>query len=52
MTDQAREARRIYKREWNRRNKEKVAEHQRRYWERKAAKMAAATQEESEEHIS
>jgi hypothetical protein len=38
MSEAAREARRAYYREWNKNNKEKVQEHQRRYWERKAAK--------------
>lgn len=36
MTEAAKEARRIYKREWARRNRDKVREHQARYWERKA----------------
>lgn len=39
MTKEAIEARRAYKREWNRKNKDRVKEHQRRYWERKARKM-------------
>ena len=43
MTDQAREARRAYKREWNRRNRDKVAAAQARYWEKKA--QAAQDQE-------
>lgn len=37
MTDQAREARREYKRRWNAANKDKVKAAQQRYWERKAA---------------
>ena len=37
MTDAAKEARRAYKREWNRKNRDKVKESQRKYWERKAA---------------
>ena len=36
MTDEALEARRAYKRKWSRDNRDKVAEYQRRYWERKA----------------
>lgn len=48
MTDAAREARRNYKREWNRRNKDKVREAQARYWERKAAKAAQDQTQESE----
>lgn len=37
MEDKAREARRAYKREWNRKNKDKVKAAQERYWSRKAA---------------
>ena len=37
MNEQAREARRAYKREWNRRNPDKVKAAQARYWERRAA---------------
>ena len=36
MTEQAREARRRYKRDWNRRNKDKVKAAQERYWTKKA----------------
>lgn len=36
MTEKASEARRAYKREWARRNPDKIREQQRRYWERKA----------------
>lgn len=42
MDEQAREARRAYKREWNRRNPDKVKAAQDRYWNRKAAAEAAA----------
>lgn len=42
MTEAAKEARRLYRREWRRKNKDKVAAQQARYWERKAAKLAAA----------
>ena len=48
MTDAAKEARRAYKREWNRANKEKVKAAQARYWERKAAEMAAAKETEDQ----
>lgn len=37
MTDKAKEARRAYKREWNRRNRDKVKAAQERYWTRRAA---------------
>lgn len=42
LTEQAREARRIYKREWNRKNREKVRAAQDRYWNRRAAAQDAA----------
>ena len=41
MTEQAKEARRAYKREWNRRNPDKVRAQQARYWEKRAAELAA-----------
>lgn len=41
MTDQAREARKEYKRRWNAANKDKVKAAQQRYWERKAAAQEA-----------
>lgn len=37
MSEKGKEARRAYKREWARRNPDKIREQQRRYWERKAA---------------
>ena len=37
MTEQALEMRRAYKRDWNRRNRDKVRAAQERYWNRKAA---------------
>jgi len=42
MTDAAKEARKIYKREWQRANRDKVKAQQERYWERKAAQMQKA----------
>lgn len=36
MSQAAREARRLYKRRWNRANPEKVRAAQARYWERRA----------------
>ena len=47
MNEQAKEARRAYKREWNRRNREKVKAAQDRYWNRKAAEAAAAAAAET-----
>ncbi len=39
MNEQAKAKRREYKREWNRKNREKVAAAQARYWERKASEQ-------------
>lgn len=38
MTDAAKEARRQYQRQWNKKNPDKVRAAQARYWERKALK--------------
>lgn len=40
MTEQAKEARRAYKREWQRTHPDLVRQQQRRYWEKKAAAAA------------
>lgn len=37
MTEQAKAARRAYKREWQQKHPEKVKEYAARYWEKKAA---------------
>lgn len=36
MTDEAKQARREYKRAWNRNNPEKVKQYQENYWNKKA----------------
>lgn len=41
MTEKAIEARRAYKREWARRNPDKVRAWHERYWEKKAAEQEA-----------
>lgn len=41
MDDVAKEARRAYKREWARKNPDKVREYQERFYKKQAAKMAA-----------
>jgi hypothetical protein len=38
LSEQAREARAAYFREWKSKNKDKVREYNRRFWERKAGK--------------
>ena len=35
LSDEAREIKKAYFREWRKKNKEKCAEYQRRYWEKK-----------------
>lgn len=42
LSAEAKEARKAYKRQWARDHKEQVKETQERYWERRAAKEAAA----------
>ena len=39
LSPEAREARRQYLKEWRKRNPEKVKQHTRDYWERKAREM-------------
>lgn len=48
MDDKAKELRKLYKREWNRKNRDKVKAANERYWERKAAALEEATQQEDE----
>lgn len=52
MTEQAKEARRLYKREWNRRNRDKVKRSQDKWWERRAAAAAAQDQQQEEQQES
>lgn len=49
MTEAAKQARRAYKREWNRRNKDKVQQAQARYWERRAQQAAQDQQRQENE---
>lgn len=42
MTEQAKEARRAYKREWQRKNRDKVRGYEERYWARKAEETKSA----------
>ena len=41
MTEQAKEARREYRREWQRNNPDKVRAYNERYWNKRAAAKAA-----------
>lgn len=47
MTEQALEMRRAYKRDWNRRNRDKVRAAQERYWNRKAAAADSSKADET-----
>lgn len=49
MTEQAMEARRAYKREWAKRNPDKVKAMQERYWQRKAEQAAEDEQHPEEQ---
>lgn len=44
MTEQAKQARRDYKREWAKKNPERMKAAQERYWEKKAAAQAQPQQ--------
>ena len=48
MNEKAKELRRAYKREWNRKNPERVKASQIAYWERKAAAAEKAETDEPE----
>ena len=45
LEERAREERREYFRQWRAKNKDKVRENHRRYWEKRAAMKAQAEQE-------
>lgn len=50
MTEQAKEARRAYKRKWAREHPENVRAHQQRYWERIAAERTATAEQAAALH--
>ena len=52
MNEQAREAQRVYMREWRRRNKDKVRESNRKYWERRAQRMDARKGDGNDDTVS
>ena len=45
LTEQAKAARRAYRAEWARKNKDKIRRQQERYWEKRAAQMAQEAQQ-------
>lgn len=46
MSEQAKAARRAYRAKWARENRDKVKRQQERYWEKRAAQMAQAEQQD------
>lgn len=46
LSEDARRARREYKRRWNRENPDKVTKHQQTYWEKKGREQQAETLQE------
>lgn len=49
MTEQAKEARRKYKREWAAKNRDKVKAYTERYWQKKAEQAAEQKDEPTQE---
>ena len=49
MTEEAKEARREYKRQWQRANRDKVKQYQEAYWNRKAEAARKAAAEDQQE---
>lgn len=48
MTEEAREARRQYKKEWARKNADKVKRYQENYWQHKAEQQAGQDEKETD----
>ncbi len=48
MTEEARAARNLYKRNWRRKNREKVQAQQERYWEKKGKEAEATATSDQE----
>ncbi|MEE3499353.1 MAG: hypothetical protein VZS12_09525 [Ruminococcus bromii] len=49
MTPEARESRKAYKREWAKKNPDKIRQYQETYWEKKAQEAAAENAESTTE---
>ena len=50
MTEEAKEARRAYRRKWNKEHPDKVKEYQARYWQKKADQAAAQANIEAKDN--
>lgn len=48
LTEKAREAQRNYKRHWRQKNKDRIADYNRKYWENKASKMLVNEREQND----
>lgn len=46
LTEEARKAKNLYHKRWREKNKDKVREHTRRYWEKKAAQAKKELEQE------
>ena len=46
MSEQAKQARRAYQAKWRAENRDKIREHERRYWEKKARELEAEEAQE------
>ena len=51
LSEDAAEKRREYKRQWNAKNRDRVREHTRRYWERKALQEMQVTAENDKNEV-
>lgn len=51
MDELSKKARRAYQREWRMKNKEKVRQYQKKYWEKQAAKMLECTGAQSNQEV-
>ena len=51
LSEEAAEKRREYKRQWNAKNRDRVREHTRRYWERKALQEMQVTAENDKNEV-
>lgn len=45
LSEEAKEMKRAYHREWQRKNKDKVAKYEARYWEKKARELKGNSEE-------
>ena len=51
LSEDAAEKRREYKRQWNAKNRDRIREHTRRYWERKALQERQVIEENDKNEV-